>query len=92
MVNRFKTLLSVSRDAKTIKGEKRGVLTGVLYLAPHTLSGHQVCPSATDGCIASCLYTAGHGVYSNVQKARIGRTKWFFEDRAGFMALLVEDI
>ena len=85
-------LLSVSADAKTVKGEKKGVLTGVLYLAPATLSGYQVCPSATDGCIAACLYTAGQGVYANVQKSRLNRTRWFFEDRAGFMAVLVADI
>ena len=27
-------LLSVSADAKTVKGEKKGYLTGILYLAP----------------------------------------------------------
>lgn len=85
-------LLSVSRDAKTVKGEKDGVLTGVLYLAPHTLSGYQVCPKATDGCMAACLYTAGQGVYSSVQKARLNRTRWFFEGRDSFMAVLVDDI
>ena len=85
-------LLSVSRDAKTVKGEKAGVLTGVLYLAPHTLSGYQVCPNATEGCMMACLYTAGQGVYSSVQKARLNRTRWFFEGRESFMAVLVADI
>jgi hypothetical protein len=85
-------LLSVSRDAKTIKGEKVGILTGVLYMAPHTLAGYQVCPSATEGCMAACLYTAGQGRYSNVQTARLNRTRWFFEGRESFMATLVVDI
>lgn len=92
MFERAAKLLSVSTDAKTVKGEKKGVLTGVLYLAPATLSGYQVCPSATDGCIAACLYTAGQGVYANVQKSRLNRTRWFFEDRASFMEVLVADI
>lgn len=92
MFERAAKLLSVSNDAKTVKGEKRGVLTGVLYLAPHTLSGYQVCPNATDGCIAACLYTAGQGVYANVQKSRLNRTRWFFEERATFMETLVADI
>ena len=92
MTNRAAKLLSVSTDAKTVKGEKNGVLTGVLYLAPASLSGYQVCPSATDGCIAACLYTAGRGIYANVQKSRLERTRWFFEDRASFMAVLVADI
>lgn len=92
MFERSAKLLSVSNDTKTVKGEKSGVLTGVLYLAPYTLSGNQVCPKATAGCIASCLFTAGHGVYANVQKARINRTRWLFEDRASFMEVLVADI
>lgn len=85
-------LLSVSADAKTVKGEKQGVLTGVLYLAPHLLSGFQVCPNASAGCIAACLYTAGQGVYSNVQASRLNRTRWFFMERATFMETLVEDV
>ena len=32
-------LLSVSADAKTVKGEKKGYLTGILYLAPADTSG-----------------------------------------------------
>lgn len=92
MFERSAKLLSVSTDAKTVKGEAKGVLTGVLYLAPHVLSGYQVCPNATDGCIEACLYTAGQGVYSNVQKSRLNRTRWFFEDRASFMETLVADI
>jgi hypothetical protein len=92
MFERSAKLLSVSTDAKTVKGEAKGVLTGVLYLAPHTLSGFQVCPNATDGCIASCLYTAGQGVYSNVQKSRLNRTRWFFGERDTFMETLVADI
>lgn len=92
MFERAAKLLSVSADAKTVKGEKEGVLTGILYLAPHMLSGFQVCPKATQGCIAACLYTAGQGVYSSVQKSRINRTRWFFLERETFMATLVEDI
>lgn len=92
MFERSAKLLSVSADAKTIKGEAKGVLTAVLYLAPHKLSGYQVCPNATAGCIASCLYTAGQGIYANVQKSRLNRTRWFFEDRVSFMEVLVADI
>lgn len=92
MFKQAATLLSVSRDAKTAKGEKDGILTGILYLAPHTISGHQVCPKASKGCIQSCLYKAGQGVYSNVQAARINRTRWFFGERDSFMATIVADI
>ena len=87
-----KTLLSVSADAKTIKGEKFNVLTGILYLAPHNISGFQVCPKASEGCKIACLYSAGRGVYNNVQNARIRKTREFFTHRAEFMATLVNDI
>lgn len=86
------SLLSVGSDAKTVKGLKKGILTGVLYLAPNTISGHQVCPNATKGCIAACLYTSGHGRFNKVQMARINKTKWFFEDRVSFMETLVKNI
>lgn len=85
-------LLSVGRDAKTAKGEKFGIITGILYLAPHTISGFQVCPKASPGCMAGCLYTAGYGVYNNVQQSRIRRTLMFFNERARFLDILVKDI
>ena len=91
-MNGFKRLLSVAADAKTVKGQKQGYLTGVLYLAPHTISGYQVCPNASNGCRIGCLYTAGRGVYTNTQNARIARTKAFFEHRVEFMAMLVDEI
>lgn len=86
------TLLAISADAKTIKGQKQGVLTGILYLAPVDISGYQVCPKASDGCKAACLFTAGRGVYQNTRNGRIRKTKLFFEDRAEFMAQLYKDI
>lgn len=87
-----KNLLAVSTDAKTVKGQDKGVLTGILYFAPHTISGFQVCPKASPECRAACLYTAGRGVYTKVQQARINKTQWFFNERDSFMARLVENI
>lgn len=79
-------------NTKTMKGEKYGYLTFILHLAPSTLSGYNVCAKASLGCIAACLNTAGMGIFSNVQEARIRKTKWYFEDRAGFEAQLSKDI
>lgn len=87
-----KNLLSVAKDAKTVKGVNQGVLTGILYLAPHTVSGYQVCPKASVECAAACLYKAGQGVYNSVQTGRINKTLWFFRERDTFMARLVENI
>jgi len=55
-------LLNIDSNAKTVKGQTRGFMTAVLYLAPFTASGYNVCPMAElAGCIAECLNTAGRG-------------------------------
>lgn len=85
-------LLSTN-NYKTKKGEKKGFMTFILHLAPHTQSGkYNVCPMASKGCAAACLNTAGRGAMNVVQNARIQKTRRFFEDREGFMADLVWDI
>lgn len=37
------SLLNIDANAKTVKGQSRGYMTAVLYLAPHTLSGTNLC-------------------------------------------------
>ena len=81
-----------TKNYKTSKGEKLGILTGVMYLAPAKISGYEVCPRRSAGCTEACLYTAGMGAFSNVQLARINKTKLFFEDRENFMTQLRKDI
>lgn len=86
-------LMSVSRDAKTAKGEKFGYLTGITYLAPHKLSGlGNVCPHASKGCAAACLNTAGRGIMQNVQQARIRKTRLFLTDRLEYLRQLHFDL
>lgn len=51
-----------------------------------------MCPKASDGCRLACLYTAGRGIYTNTQNARIAKTKRFHEDRDSFMAQLVNEV
>lgn len=53
-------LLTVG-NPKIAKATKFGWLTAVLHLAPGDLSGFNVCPKATAGCLAACLNTAGRG-------------------------------
>ena len=85
-------LLTVE-NAKTIKGEKLGYLTGILYLAPSTESGvMNTCQFASEGCKADCLFTARRGRFESVHKARVRKTVWLFQDRAGFLAQLREDV
>lgn len=79
-------------NAKTSKGEKLGVLTGILYLAPSDLSGVNLCPKATPGCIKGCLFSAGRGAFESIQKARLNKTYYFLENRAEFLAQLEREI
>ena len=89
----MKQLLSIDTNAKTVKGQKQGYMTGILYLAPYNLSGYQVCPMAKNaGCIDGCLNTAGRGAFNSVQQARINKTKYFFENRQQFMLDLAASI
>ena len=86
-------MLNIDANAKTIKGQKYGYMTGVLYLAPFNLSGHQVCPMAEVAqCHEPCLNTAGRGAFTNVQQARIAKTQLLFNDRNEFFARLVKSI
>ena len=91
-MRKYYQLLSINSDHKTIKGLKKGYLTGIMYLAPYKLSGRNFCASASNGCIKACLYSAGRGAFNSVQKARIKRSKYFINDRKNFMLDLVESI
>ena len=84
-------LLGIS-NTKTLKGESLGYRTYIMHLAPGMLSGFQVCASASSGCLKACLNLSGMGKFSNVQDARIAKTKLFFEDRGAFMDKLVKEI
>ena len=77
---------------KTRKGEKYGCKTYGIHLAPYNLSGKNVCASASAGCSAACLNTAGRGSMHSVQDARVKKTRRFFEDRDGFLSQLFKEI
>lgn len=89
----MKSLLAVGTDSKTVKGEKQGVLTGILYMSPAIQSdGIDLCPFSTAECRSSCLNTAGRGAFSNVQAARMAKRELFLKDRASFLSILEADI
>lgn len=85
--------LLTTQNAKTSKGESLGYLTGILYLAPSNIvEGINLCPFASKGCKKACLYSAGRGKFTNVQQARIKKTKHFRDDINSFMESLVLSI
>lgn len=88
-----KSLLSIGADAKTIKGETFGFITGILYLAPATTTKWNTCSMAVIAqCAKACLFTAGRGAMSTVAQGRINKTIWFFEERETFMLQLSANI
>lgn len=69
-----KYLSEGSWNSKTKKNVRD---TLILYMSPAKQNsiGRNLCPKASAGCLASCLYTAGRGAFSNVQKVRAERTE-----------------
>lgn len=86
-----KNLLSKGNsNSKTVKNE---IETYILYLAPATLiEGFNLCPFSSEGCRSSCLYSAGRGKFSNVQNARINKSKYWAFDREMFYFQLANEI
>lgn len=85
-------LTSPLANAKLAKSEAEGYWSYSLSLAPHKLSGRNVCSSASVGCSDSCVAYAGRGSMSNVIAARVRKTKMFFEERQLFLDILKYDI
>jgi len=86
-------LLSIDTNAKTVKGQKNGFMTGILYMAPFTLSGVNLCPMAEKAqCHKACLNTAGRGVFNSVKESRLRKAKYFNDNRQAFMIDLARDI
>ena len=87
-----KKLLNIDNNAKTVKGQKYGFLTAILYLAPSNESGFNICPQASRGCKRACLYSAGKGSYPSVKLGRINKTRWYIQERKTFINQLRKEI
>ena len=87
-----KKLLNIDNNYKTVKGQKYGYKTAILYLAPSVNSGYNVCPQASQGCKSACLYTSGHGRFDNVKQGRINKTRWYIQERESFLIQLTKEI
>ena len=96
-------LLTIDNDPKTSKGRKFGYLTAVQYLAPATLASDalgrliNMCAYASNGCIESCLNTAGRGGIGDpetntVQIARIKRTILFMDNRSEYWKMYIKEL
>lgn len=89
-----KPLLSTN-NVKTMKGEKLGYKTYIMYLSPFTQNskGINLCSHASKGCAEACLFGSGFGgMYSNVEQGRIRKTEYFLSNRIEFMFQLKSEI
>ena len=88
-------LLNYYSQTKIAKGEKLGYKTAIMHFAPYDMSGKNVCPKATlgpGGCVKPCLNTSGRGQMNSVQRARINKTNYFWNNKNGFLWELSKEI
>lgn len=86
-------LLGIDTNAKTIKGEKYGIKTAILYLMPAEQSGVQLCAMAgTAGCEKGCLFKAGRGAMNSVMLSRLRKTLFFNQYPELFMQQLHNEL
>ena len=88
------TILSISSDSKTVKGEKYGYLTGIFYGSPAQESGVlNACPHSSEACRFHCLYKQGRAsVFQTIKEARIRKTKEFKFESETFREKLRKEI
>lgn len=86
--------LLTTNNAKTIKGENKGVITYIMYLAPHTQNskGINLCSHASVGCAKACLFNSGSARFDAVQNGKINKTEYFINNRHEFLAQLDKEL
>ena len=84
----------LSKGNTNAKTSKNSLKTFILYLAPHkqNTKGINLCPMASKGCAAACLFTAGRGKFSNVQSSRINKSNFFIYNKELFIKKLASEI
>lgn len=83
----------LSPGATNTKTAKNDLETFILYMAPaDQVHGLNLCPFASPGCKASCLYSAGRGRFSNVQESRMNKSKFWGYNRANFYIQLANEL
>lgn len=87
--------LLTTNNAKTIKGEKLGYITYILYMSPFKANSKRinVCAYASKGCAESCLVGSGFGgMYTSVMQGRVNKTEYFLSERETFLNQLKSEI
>ena len=79
--------LLTTNNTKLLKSRPRGYIMYGLHLLPG-----RTCKRASNGCLSSCLNTAGMGIFKSVQKSRANKTKLFWTNPLVFVELLCKEI
>ena len=88
-----KVLFNKDRNPKTIKGQKYGVLTFILYMSSHKESGVNLCAMADiAGCIEDCLKNQGRGQMTCTQMSRLRKTLIFLQFFSEFMDMVDKEL
>ena len=84
----------LSKGSTNSKTAKNNIETYILYLAPHTQNSKKIniCPKASKGCAAACLFSAGRGRFSNVIASRTNKTEYYLSDRKTFINQLSKEL
>ena len=82
----------LTTNTKLKKSICMGYSTFGIHLAPHTLSGKNMCPDASEGCAKACLFGAGYGAYPMIQQARIRKTQLFTSNNKAFLQTLIGEV
>jgi len=90
---------TVNSSQKILKNKKVSkVITYIIYLAPAKTSGYNVCSHSTPECRLGCLDTSGRNKMEIacgrnwINKARIKKSKLFFEEQSFFMGWMIAEI
>ncbi|GAB5444323.1 MAG: hypothetical protein Fues2KO_46720 [Fuerstiella sp.] len=86
-------LLATNAKLQKSTPETESFLLAGLTLAPHGLSGFEVCNGASAGCRSSCnMWFSGLRVTPQARYRAVGLTRWLLEDRDSFLRQLHRDI
>lgn len=89
---------TINSSAKMVKNAKIGVHTYILYLAPASISGFNVCSHSTPECRLGCLASSGRVRLevaigkTMINDARVKKTQLFHVNNEFFMNWLITEI
>tara|TARA_B100001057_G_scaffold499346_1_gene609628 strand:- start:12688 stop:13437 length:750 start_codon:yes stop_codon:yes gene_type:complete len=84
----------LSTGISNTKTAKNSLKTFILYLAPYNQNskGINICPKASEGCAAACLFSAGRGIMTPVIRGRVKKTEYYLRDKKAFINQLSNEI